>query len=968
MRKQYLQWLKIEVIDDVDPGCSATTIINTPNCTLPCSITNLVATAAGAGGSGAIHNVNVEDFIFNPSVINITAGDQVEWIWVGNVDHTATSDATSGPDSWDSGLLGNGATHLSPVLSEGTHPYYCIPHGNPGGAGMAGTIYVLPPCNATGEVMVTLTFDVASNGTSGFEVLVDGVSVGTFSYVGGSAQSATVNVPGDNLLHTIEVRDVSDAACSVAAIITTPDCNGGGTASCMLDVAATLSGGCDSNNQVPVDLIVTASDQGSNFEVKVDGVSQGSFGYTGSLTNINVSILGDGLTHLISIVDALYSNCTTSALINMPNCDAKCSIDNIHLNFLENTKHIIHVEDFEFIPKDINITIGDTLEFIWVGVIPHTVTSDVSTGSSAFESGLLSQGANFQVIPKEIGNHPYYCVPHGAPGGIGMAGNINVQTICNEENAIGNLSFNYEGTSENGFSIHLDGVELSESPLAYNPLGSTNATISVIGDSLEHILSIADLNNPSCADSIMFDSPSCTDEMCTLTLSLNSLSACDGANVDLSLNVTSSLSKEKINFYKNGILINNVPLETDVQGNFNFIYTSLANGMDAEFSVAFSQHPDCNDQLIIDIPDCDVPGLISEFQVGFTAKHEILVRDFDFFPSDIDVLVGDTILFTWKGAIPHTSSSDVTEGMDSWESGLLEMGDSFEIVINSAGQHPYYCIPHGGPGGIGMAAVINAFETCNLENWNANYSFSVSAGSPLGYNLFLDGALLNSTPIQYSNPIGFNQSSILLPGDEDSHFLTIQDVETNFCAFTTNVITTQCSADCTIKKLEANVGDAVIHEVEVRDFDFFPSEITIRAGETVRFLFTGLMPHTATSDAINLPDSWDSGLLNQGDTFDIVINTIGDYPYYCIPHGGPDGIGQSGVIEVLPQCNDGEQQVTVTFEANGGSSDGYKLFVDGTLIEQDLIQYENSKYNHFYIIKCNNISSNCLSNSERKGN
>ena len=267
----------IEVVDDLDSTCNASANITTPDCNQPCSITNLFAVAGGGGGSGIIHSVDVEDFIFNPSVINITVGDQIEWDWTGNVAHTTTSDLTSGVDSWDSGLLNNGDTYLSPILTEGEHPYYCIPHGNPGGSGMAGTIFVLPPCNIDDEVMVTVSFDVTSNGTSGYEIFVDGTLIGSFTYQTGSAQTATINIAGDGNSHAIEVRDIDDITCSANTSLVTADCNGGGMPVCTIDVTADIGGACDANNQVPIDLVINASDQGSNFEVEVDGVSQGSY-------------------------------------------------------------------------------------------------------------------------------------------------------------------------------------------------------------------------------------------------------------------------------------------------------------------------------------------------------------------------------------------------------------------------------------------------------------------------------------------------------------------------------------------------------------------------------------------------------------------------------------------------------------------------------------------------------------------
>ncbi|NBC08734.1 MAG: hypothetical protein GVY26_16210, partial [Bacteroidetes bacterium] len=61
----------ITVTDIADPACTASTSVTTMDCSIPCSITNLAAST----GSSTVHTVFVEDFVFNPASITITAGD-----------------------------------------------------------------------------------------------------------------------------------------------------------------------------------------------------------------------------------------------------------------------------------------------------------------------------------------------------------------------------------------------------------------------------------------------------------------------------------------------------------------------------------------------------------------------------------------------------------------------------------------------------------------------------------------------------------------------------------------------------------------------------------------------------------------------------------------------------------------------------------------------------------------------------
>ena len=74
---------------------------------------------------------------------------------------------------------------------------------------MSGTITVQANCT-NGMVSVNVTFDHSGGSFNGFNVLVDGASVGTFSYDASGTTSISINVLGDGLNHTIEIQDLDD--------------------------------------------------------------------------------------------------------------------------------------------------------------------------------------------------------------------------------------------------------------------------------------------------------------------------------------------------------------------------------------------------------------------------------------------------------------------------------------------------------------------------------------------------------------------------------------------------------------------------------------------------------------------------------------------------------------------------------------------------------------------------------------
>ncbi len=108
----------------------------------------------------------------------------------------------------------------------------------------------------------------------------------------------------------------------------------------------------------------------------------------------------------------------------------------------------------------------------------------------------------------------------------------------------------------------------------------------------------------------------------------------------------------------------------------------------------------------------------------------------------------------------------------------------------------------------------------------------------------------------------------------------------------------------------AENGDPVEHIVEIQDpHDFDPDELVIALGDTITFINTGRINHTATLDPeiVRNPDNavlpegaepWDSGDLDPGDEFSITLEVPGDYVYFCRPH---EVLGQIGSITVLEE-------------------------------------------------------------------
>ncbi len=91
-------------------------------------------------------------------------------------------------------------------------------------------------------------------------------------------------------------------------------------------------------------------------------------------------------------------------------------------------------------------------------------------------------------------------------------------------------------------------------------------------------------------------------------------------------------------------------------------------------------------------------------------------------------------------------------------------------------------------------------------------------------------------------------------------------------------------------------GAGTIRVVEMNDkLRFVPTQITIKAGDTVEWRNIGSIPHTVTADPrrassstnVELPDgaeAFDSGLVTGGQWFRYTFSEPGVYRYVCLPH------------------------------------------------------------------------------------
>jgi plastocyanin len=118
--------------------------------------------------------------------------------------------------------------------------------------------------------------------------------------------------------------------------------------------------------------------------------------------------------------------------------------------------------------------------------------------------------------------------------------------------------------------------------------------------------------------------------------------------------------------------------------------------------------------------------------------------------------------------------------------------------------------------------------------------------------------------------------------------------ETENISITANVkVNTDAPAGLHEIIIEAN-GAGLIHKISkqldiigvgniiviIKDFWYFPDNLTIRKGSDVTWINQDLTGHTATAD----DGEFDTDLLRQNMQSTIKFDNTGKYPYFCIPH------------------------------------------------------------------------------------
>jgi plastocyanin len=124
--------------------------------------------------------------------------------------------------------------------------------------------------------------------------------------------------------------------------------------------------------------------------------------------------------------------------------------------------------------------------------------------------------------------------------------------------------------------------------------------------------------------------------------------------------------------------------------------------------------------------------------------HVVNVADFSFSPSNLPVVVGDTIRWQWVNGSHTTTSTSVPVGAPTWDSPISSVNPVFDYIVTLTGSYTYKCTPHfpGMTGSFTASAVsVPEFSSAQSFQWNITdnqltVSLNLSATSSLNVRLY----------------------------------------------------------------------------------------------------------------------------------------------------------------------------------------------------------------------------------------
>ena len=105
---------------------------------------------------------------------------------------------------------------------------------------------------------------------------------------------------------------------------------------------------------------------------------------------------------------------------------------------------------------------------------------------------------------------------------------------------------------------------------------------------------------------------------------------------------------------------------------------------------------------------------------GFSVKHVVLVGNYYFNPSSLNVSVGDTMRWVWSAGSHTTTSGVIPGGAATWDQPINSTNTVYEYPVTVAGTYNYVCTPHAAMGMIATFTATTFVPTLSVSPSNRN--------------------------------------------------------------------------------------------------------------------------------------------------------------------------------------------------------------------------------------------------------
>ncbi len=394
--------------------------------------------------------IEINDFYFNPIVIQIAPGQTIRWINMGGVDHTTTADG----GLWDSGILANGQFFDFTFSAEGVYDYHCDLHPM-----MMGTVVVGTPDSVVLDIRI-----------SGFDFVPPAETVMLGDYIrwinfddmphtstSDSGQWNSGNLdPGDFYILRMTTPGVFPYHCDYHPSMT--------------DTIFVL-------DTVVVDTIVEIIDFAFNPQVLliapgklVRWINNGGLHHTTTADSgqwdSGMLMPGQYFDYLFTSEGVYDYHCTPhpfmtgTVVVGRP--------DSVALD--------IKIVDFAFVPADTTVSLGSYVRWLNTGELVHTATAD----SGQWDSGNLNPGDFYIRRMEEVGDFPYHCTPHPA-----MTAILHVEDTTGFLPGDANGDGNVLGSDVTYLVRYFKGLGPAPNPIL---AGDTNGDCNVLGSDVTYLV------------------------------------------------------------------------------------------------------------------------------------------------------------------------------------------------------------------------------------------------------------------------------------------------------------------------------------------------------------------------------------------------------------------------------------------------------------------------------------------------